>query len=206
MKRRIRWLAVVGLGAAVLLCSTGCLFNIFQTARTIGAGNVGLAFGTGLYVLTIDEASSYFLTPQARLTIGIADGVDLGLQSGLMVSIEGGDPGWLGAIGDFKFTLFDQPDAFALALGFGGGYSLEALGWEVLGEVFLDSNAKYLPVFLVYQPAMSITAGTFFHHLTGGLKLQISPQARILLQVDYEPVLGVLYGGVSYGIAFDVTF
>ena len=206
MRRRISVMAVGGLGCVVLLGSTGCLFNIFQTARTIGAGNIAFAFGSGLYVLTIDEESSYFVTPQARLTIGIAEGVNLGVQSGLMVSLEGGDPGWLGAIGDLKFSLFDEPGAFALALGIGGGYSIEALGWEVFGEVFLDSNAKYLPIFLVYQPAVSITSGTVFHHLTGGLKLAISPQARILLQVDYQPVLGVLYGGVSYGIAIDVTF
>ncbi|MDD4903118.1 MAG: hypothetical protein PHX77_01285 [Candidatus Bipolaricaulis sp.] len=204
MRMRIRTIAVVGLAGAVLLCSTGCLFNLFQTARTVGAGNIGLAFGSGIYALTIDSDTSYFLTPQARLAIGIAQGVDLGFQTGLMISLEGGDPGWLGAIGDVKFALLDQPGAAAIAVGLGGGYSLEAIGWEVFGELFFESNFRYLPVFLTYQPALCLTSGAMAHHLTGGLKLAISPQARVLIQVDWQPVLGVLFGGVSYGIAFEI--
>jgi hypothetical protein len=206
MRRRSRTMAAVGLAAAVLVCSTGCLFNIFQTARTIGAGNIGLALGSGLYALTIDETTTHFLTPQARLAIGIAEGVDLGFQTGMMVPLEGGDPGWIGVVGDVKFLLLDQPDSIALALGFGGGVSLEALGWEVFAELFLESNARYLPVFLTYQPSLSLTGATIFHHLTAGVKLAISPQARILLQADWQPILGVLYGGLSYGIAVALSF
>ena len=206
MRSRIRIMMVVGLVAAVLVCSTGCLFNIFQTARTIGAGNIGLALGSGLYALTIDETTTHFLTPQARLAIGIAEGVDLGVQTGMMVSLEGDDPAWMGIVGDVKFSLFDQPDSIALALGFGGGFSLEALGWEVFAELFLESNARYLPVFLTYQPSLSLAGATIFHHLTAGLKLAISPQARILLQVDWQPILGVLYGGLSYGVALQFAF
>jgi len=199
-------MAVVGLVAAVLVCSTGCLFNIFQTARTIGAGNIGLALGSGLYALTIDETTTHFLTPQARLAIGIAEGVDLGFQTGMMVSLEGGDPGWIGVVGDVKFLLLNQPGSIALALGCGGGFSLEALGWEVFAEIFLESNASYFPVFVTYQPSLSLAGATIFHHLTAGLKLAISPQARILLQADWQPILGILYGGLSYGIAVELSF
>ncbi len=205
MRTNIRTMAVVGLAGAVLLCSTGCLFNLFQTARTVGAGNIGLTFGSGLYALTVDENTSYFLTPQGRLAIGIAQGIDLGLQTGLMISLEGGDSGWLGAIGDVKFALFDQPGAAAIAVGLGGVYSLEAIGWEVFGELFFESRFRYLPVYVTYQPALCLTSGTMAHHLTGGLQLAISPQARILLQVDWQPILGALFGGMSYGIAFDIS-
>ncbi|MCX6094199.1 MAG: hypothetical protein NTY63_05165 [Candidatus Bipolaricaulota bacterium] len=196
-------MAVVGLGVAVLLCSTGCLFNIFQTARTIGAGNVALTLGTGLFDFNLDEAAhAYFLTPEARLAIGIADGVDLGVDTAFLVPLEGGETGWASTTADLKFALFDQPDSFALALGFGGGYSVEALGWEIFGEVFLDSNARYFPVFFAYMPELALVEGLgFIHHVTAGLKLQLSDSVRLLVEVNYN---SLTYFG--YGLALEVGF
>jgi len=203
MRNRVRTFLVVGLTGAVLVLSTGCLFNIFQTAKTIGAGNVALTIGSGLFDFNLlDTDSSYYLTPQARLTIGLADSVDLGFQTGLLMSLEGEDVGWCGATGDLKFALFDEPDSFALALGFGGGYSLETLGWEAFGEVFFDSNVKFLPIFVAYQPHVALVEGfALIHHFAGGLKLRLSDKARLLFQGDYNS-----YGYVSYGLALEVVF
>ena len=200
MRRRL--VLVIALVALVATLSTGCLFNIFQTARTIGAGNLAFTFGTGAFRLQVGDSTTYYATPQARLTLGLADAVDLGLQTGAMISLADGSPGWLGAIGDLKFRLFDEPDAFALALGFGGGYSVEYVGWGVFGEVFFDSNLRVLPIYFVYQPGIPLVADSLsvFHHLAGGLKLQLSDHARILLQVDYRT------GILSCGLAFEVGF
>ncbi len=202
MRRRL--VLVVALGALVVTLSTGCLFNIFQTARTIGAGNLAFTFGTGAFRLQIEDSTTYYVTPQARLTFGLADAVDLGLQTGAMISLANGSPGWLGAIGDLKFRLFDQPDSFALALGFGGGYSAEfvAVGWGLFGEIFLDSNLRVLPIFLCYQPGVPLGGDSFvvYHHLAGGLKLKLSDQARLLLQADYRA------GLVSIGLALEIGF
>jgi hypothetical protein len=203
MHKWIRIILAAGLLGAVLVTSTGCLLNLFQTARTIGAGNVALTLGSGLFDLNLDETNSdYYLTPQARVAVGIADGVDLGLQTGFLVPLEGGDVGWFGATGDLKFSLFDEPGAFALALGFGGGYSLEALGWEAFGEVFFDSNVRVLPIFLAYQPHVALLEGlALIHHFAGGLKLRLSDKARVLVQVDYNS-----YTFLSYGLAFEIAF
>ncbi len=203
MAKRVRVLTVVSLLACVLVTSTGCLLNLFQTARTLGAGNVALTIGSGLFDLDLDEVDSdYYLTPQARLAIGLADGVDLGFHTGFLVPLEGGDAGWFGATGDLKFALFDGPDSFALALGFGGGYSLEALGWEAFGEVFFDSNVRFLPIFFAYQPHVVLVEGFgLIHHFAGGLKLRLSEKARLLVQVDYNS-----YTFVSLGLALEIEF
>jgi len=204
MTKRVRGLLVVGLLIGVLLTSTGCLLNVFQTARTIGAGNVAFTIGSGLFDFNLDqEEADYYLTPQARLAIGLADGVDLGFHTGFLVPLEAdGDIGWFGATGDLKFALFDEPDSFALALGFGGGYSLEALGWEAFGEVFLDSNVRFLPIFLAYQPHIALVEGFgLIHHFAGGLKLRLSDKARIFVQIDYNS-----YTYVSYGLAIEIEF
>ena len=194
-----------GLGLATLVAtlSTGCLFDFLQTARTAGGGNLAFTIGAGILMLQGDGTTTNLsATPQARLTLGLADAVDLGLQTGALIPFSSGDPGWLGAIGDLKFRLFDEPDAFALALGFGGCYSVEYGGWGLFGEVFFDSNLRVLPIYFVYQPGIPLVADSFtvFHHLAGGLKLQLSDHARILLQADYRT------GILSCGLAFEVGF
>ena len=195
---------VLALAVLVGTLCTGCLFNIFQTARTIGAGNVAFTLGTGFFTIDVEEETSAYVTPQARLAVGLADGIDLGLQSGAMVAVPGGDPGWLGLVGDLKFSLFDEPESFALALGFGGGYSVEFLGtgWGAFGEIFLDSNLRVLPIFFAYQPGIPIGGDSFvlLHHFAGGLKLKLSEQTRLLVQADYRG------GLLSFGLALEVGF
>ncbi len=199
MRRRLA--LVFALAAALAMLATGCLFNIFQTARTVGAGNLSFTFGTGVLMFDVGDGANVSLTPQARLALGVAKGLDFGLQTGAMIPLASGDPGWLGAIGDLKFSLFDEPDSFALALGFGGGYSAEYVGWGVFAEVFFDSNVRVLPIFFSYQPAIALSSDTFtlLHHLTAGLKLRLSDQARILLQTDYRA------GLLSIGLALEIA-
>ncbi len=198
---RGRLVLVLGLLALVATLCTGCLFNIFQTARTVGAGNLAFTVGAGLLSVQIDESTSLSVTPQARLVVGLGDAVDLGLQTGALIPFNGGEPGWLGLIGDLKFRLFDEPGAFALAMGFGGGYSVEYLGWGVFGEILFDSNARVFPVYLAYQPGIPLAGDfTLLHHLAAGIKLRLSNEARILLQADYRT------GIWSFGMALEVGF
>jgi len=199
MRRRL--VLVLGLAALVATLCTGCLFNIFQTAKTLGAGNLAFTIGAGLLSVQVDESTTMSVTPQARLAVGVGDAVDLGFQTGAMIPFNGGDPGWLGAIGDLKFRLFDERDSFALAMGLGGGYSVEYIGWGVFGEILFDSNVRVFPVYFAYQPAVALSTDfTLLHHIAAGLKLRLSNQARILLQVDYRT------GIWSVGMALEVGF
>lgn len=201
MKKKARWL-VVGVLLGTMFLLSGCFFNIFQTARTVGAGNVALTVGSGALQITIGDSSSWMLIPQARLTVGLADNVDLGFATGAMVSLNGGDPGWLGAEGDLKFGLFNEPDAFALAVGLGGGYTFIMGGWGAFGEVLFNSNLRVFPVFISYRPIVPFGADelTIFHQLAGGLHLRISPQAALYLQADS------LNGLISFGVALEIAF
>ena len=98
MKNKVRWLVVgVLLGGMFLL--SGCFFNIFQTAETVGKGNVALTIGTGAMQVTVGKNTNLLFVPQARATFGLADNVDLGVTTGALVSLSGGSPAWLGAEG-----------------------------------------------------------------------------------------------------------
>jgi len=205
MRRRVRILLLVGLLAGVLLTSTGCLFNLFQTARMLGAGNTAFTIGTGLMDPIQNGQADWSLTPQARFAVGVTDGIDFGLQTGAFVPLSTGDFGWLGLKGDFKFSILDDPETFSLAMGFGGGYGAEFLNWALFGTVLFDVNAT-IPIFLVYQPTIPLQAGTFtvWHHLAGGLRLTLSDSAAILLVIDYRSQLpGALF---SFGIAIEMGF
>ncbi len=201
MKKKARWLMVGALLGTMFLLS-GCFFNIFQTASTVGAGNVALTVGTGALQMTIGNNSSWMLIPQARLTVGLADNIDLGVTTGALVSLNGGSPGWLGAEGDLKFGLFDEPDAFAAAIGFGGGYTFIMGGWGAFGEIIFNSNLRVLPIFIAYRPIVPFGADdlTIFHQLAGGLRLRISPQAALYLQADS------LNGLISVGVGLEIVF
>lgn len=200
MNRRVRIALAVGLLAGVLLTSTGCLFNLFQTARMLGGGNVALTIGTGLMDIALDEGPNWNLTPQARIAVGLSDVVDLGFQTGALVPLSTGDFGWMGAKGDLKFSIFDDPASFSLAMGIGGGYALEFLDWGLFGEVLFTVNT--FPIFLAYQPTIPLGGEGFalLHHVAGGLALSISEKATVLLVVDYRD------GLFSFGIALEVGF
>jgi len=201
MKRTLRLVLILGILAPTLLLS-GCLFNIFQTARMIGAGNVAMTIGTGLMDVVADGDPDWNLTPQARITVGLSDDVEFGMQTGALVPLSTGDFGWLGAKGDFKFSIVDDPETFSLAMGFGAGYGLEFLNWGFFGEVFFNVNTV-LPIFLSYQPTIPLQGEGFtvWHHIAGGLRLPITETAAILLVVDYRnPNL------FSYGLAFEIGF
>ena len=201
MRKRVRIVLVAGLLGAVLLTSTGCLFNLFQTARMIGAGNAAITLGTGLMNILPDEDPNWNLTPQARLAIGLSDKIDLGMQTGALVPLSTGDFGWMGAKADLKFSVIDDPETFSLAMGFGAGYGLEFLNWGLFGEILFNINST-LPLFLVYQPTIPLEADGFvvWHHIAGGLRLTISETAALILIVDYRAPL------FSFGLAIEIGF
>lgn len=200
MKKRIRWVLCLGLIPASLMLS-GCLFNIFQTARMIGAGNMAVTIGAGLMDIVVDEDPNWNLTPQARLAFGLSDSVDLGFQTGAMVPLSTGDFGWMGAKGDLTFSILDDPETFSLAMGFGAGYGVEFLNWGLFGEVLFNVNAT-LPIFLAYQPTIPLQGGGFalWHHVAGGLALPISETSALILVVDYRN------GLFSFGLALEIGF
>ena len=199
-KRRLRSMVIVGLLLVVVLLS-GCYFNVFQTARTVGAGKVAISVGSGVVTIQVGQDSSLIFTPQARLTVGLLDNVDLGVQSGLMIGASG-SPGFLGAIGDIKLALLQDPETFSLAVSIGGGYSPGLLGWGVDLSVYLDSNIVFLPIYAVYRPILPLSGTTLgvINQFAGGLHLDLSDSARILIEVDSWN--GVLGGGISLDIIF----
>jgi len=205
MRRMIRVALAVVLLGGVLILSTGCLFNIFQTARMLGAGNTALTIGVGMMdIVTIDDGPNWNLTPQARLTFGLSDTVDLGIQTGALVPLSTGDFGWLGVKGDVLFSLVDDPEAFSFAVGIGAGYGLEFLNTAVFGEAIFSVNGS-LPLTIVYQPTVPLTgAFTVLHHISGGLELPISETASIFLVVDVRPQEPRML--VSYGLGFQIGF
>ncbi len=197
---RLRSLALVGLLLAAVLLS-GCYFNIFQTARTIGKGNVALTVGSGVLNLAAPGDYNWIFTPQGRITIGLADNVDIGVQSGMMIGSTG-EPSFLGVVGDLKIGLVQDPESLSFAIGVGGGYQPGLLGWGVEASVYLDSNLRFLPIFFVYRPMLLLDADplTIIHHLGGGLHLDLSDHARILIEIDSWN--GQLGGGICLDIIF----
>ena len=200
MKRRLRILFAIAVVLPTILLS-GCLFNIFQTAKMVQSGDLSVLIGAGILPITIDTDTSWNVTPQARVAFGLSDSINLGLHTGAMIPLSTGEPGWLGATGDLKFSLIDNPESISLAVGFGGGYGIHFMGWGVFGEVFLDLNV--FPLYFAYQPTVPLGGDGFavLHDVAVGLALSISEKARLLIQVDTRNL-----GLFSYGMGFEITF
>jgi len=199
MRTQTRWVLCIGLITMALLLS-GCLYNIFQTAAMIRGGDVGLAVGSGLVNMGFDDDPLWMVTPQARVAFGLSDTVNLGVQSGVGIPLTTGSPGWMGAVGDIKVSILEDPGPLAVAVGAGGGFSVEWVGWGVFGQILLDSNLRAFPVFAAYQLAAPLSGGgrRLWHHLAVGWRWRLSEQAQMLLQVDLAVPL------ISFGVAVDI--
>lgn len=200
MKRTFRLLLAVGLVVPMILLS-GCLFNVFQTAKMLQAGDVSVLIGSGLMNVAIDEDAAWTLTPQARLNFGLSDFVNLGIHTGAMIPLSTGDVGWLGVAGDLKFSLVNHPESISLSAGFGAGYGLHFIGFGVFGEIFLDLNV--FPLFFAYQPTVPLSGEGFlvWHDVSIGMPLVLSEKARLIILVDTRNL--ALF---SYGIGFEISF
>lgn len=200
MKRTFRVMLAVGVVIPLILLS-GCLFNVFQTAKMLQSGDMSVLIGTGIMDLSVDEGSSWALAPQARLNFGLSDAVNLGFHTGALIPLSSGEPGFLGVAGDLKFSLVNNPESITLSAGFGAGYGLHFLGFGVFGEVFLDLNV--FPLFFAYQPTIPLTGEglTVFHDVSVGFPLVMSEKARLIILADTRNL-----SLVSYGIGFEISF
>ena len=200
MKRRLRVLLAVGLAIPMILLS-GCLFNIFQTAKMVQSGDVSVLIGSGAMPITIDTDTSWSLTPQARLVFGLSNSINLGLHTGALISLSTGEPSWMGFMADLKFSIVNDPESISMAVGFGGGQGIHFIGWGIFGEIFLDLNV--FPLFFAYQPTIPLSGEGFavWHDVAIGLALNLSDKARLIIQVDTRN-----FALLSYGMAFEISF
>lgn len=196
MKRWICRGLSLALVIPVLLLS-GCLFNVFQTAQMVSSGDVSFLLGTGVMDIGINDTSNWILTPQARVSFGLSDSANLGLQTGATLPLSGGDLGWLGFRGDVKFSIVDDPMTVSLAVG--GGYGLHFIGWGICGGVFVDLNA--IPLFIGYHPTIALGEGGWglWHDIAVGVAVSLSPRVRLLAEIDTRN-----FWLLSYGLGFDV--
>jgi hypothetical protein len=189
--------------------STGaCAFNSFETAGAIGEQVVALTFGIGLATTELGAGGTWYLVPQGRLTIGLLEGLDLGVQSGWKQAGYGaGATDWLGGLIDVKITSAYVPGMYTVAWGAGGGFGLDFLGngWGVFLQLLYESHAPLLPVYVTYRsilPLDAITAGSieFKGYIAGGFCLRLAPIARLLLVAD------VYEGSMSLGLGLETGF
>ena len=201
MKRWGRVSIVVALLVSLCLL-TGCFFNVFETARSIGQGKASLVVALAAMNIQIESTPTWLMTPQARLTVGLTDNLDLGLRSGVSIGLATGNVAFLGAVGDLKLTLFQAPNSFAMALGVGGGYSSGMVGWGLEGSVYLESTVPFFPAYFVYRPLLPLTGTSsgVIHQFAAGLRLALSPNAQLLVEVATWG--GVVSGGIGFAIAF----
>ncbi|OGD76812.1 MAG: hypothetical protein A2Y64_06420 [Candidatus Coatesbacteria bacterium RBG_13_66_14] len=160
------------------------------TARTVGAGKVGLTGGAGVIPFAVDSESDYddilnfdvdvvFINPQGRLDIGLSDAVDLGFQTGLMLVSGAEGFGWLGMLADVKWAVVDDPDS--VTLSWGGGVGWMYLGGVLEGHLFLDSNVPFLPFYAAVKPRLTVGAGSgFTYDLSAGIHIEFSDSFRLI--------------------------
>jgi hypothetical protein len=205
-RRKAKLIGALALVLAVGILTTGCFFNIFQTARTLGKGTVALNLGMAAINFAVGTENNWVCTPQGRLAMGIADGVDIGIGSGVMFILDTRELEFLGVVGDIKASLSAQPEGFALAAGYGGVYSPWMDGWGLEVSIYVDSTLPYLPVYFVYRSIFQFGGDGFTvepqvqHQLAGGLHLMHSPTTRLLIEIDS-------WGGLlSAGIGLEILF
>jgi len=195
----------------VPLSLTGCFFNFLQTARTIGSGEAALTLGLGA-IMNAEYIA--YLTPQGRFTVGMTEGIDLGFQSGVRIGMgpAAGDVKFLGAVGDLKFSVLDEPQLL-MAVGAGGGYSHDAYrdknGWGLSLSAYCEpvfSHLLDLSCCAGYRLHLPLgksddSDGRVRHQLALSISFILSDQARLIVELNGLPFED-LY---SLGLALEVT-
>ena len=205
MKKRCLILVLV---LAAAWSTEACAFNLLETAGPIGEQVVALTFGIGLATTELGAGGTWYLVPQGRLTIGLLEGLDLGIQGGWkQPGGEAGATDWLGVLIDVKITSAHVPDTYTVAWGAGGGFGLDFLGngWGAFLQFLFESHAPLLPIYVTYRsilPLDAITAGSieFKGYIAGGFHLRLASIARLLLVVD------VYQGSASLGLGIEIAF
>ncbi len=204
MRKRVLVAAVVAVAA---WSAVAFGFNLFATAGAVGEQQVAMTFGFGVTTTDLSGGGSWYLVPQGRVTIGLLQGFDLGIQSGWTTELGTGSAQWLGTLLDVTITAAYVPGGYTLAWGGGGGYGLDFFGngWGIFFQLLFESHSKYFPVFVTYRSALpfdtlSSTSIELDGYIAGGLCLRLAPIARLLLVVDFHGGLASLGAGLE--IAF----
>jgi len=191
--------------------ATGCFMTNLTTAKTVGAGKVGLTAGAGVipFGVTLDEDDDgllsfdtdvVFINPQGRLDIGLSDSVDLGFKTGFMLVTGAEGFGWLGALADVKWAVVDDPDSVTFSLGGGLGYSI--WGFTAEAHLFLDSNVPFLPFYVAAKPRLGTGgASGFFYDVSGGVHIEFSDSFRLIL--DWTTFAFLMH---SFGLGVQFIF
>ena len=198
---------VLGVVLAAVLSAAGHALNLLETAGPVGAQKVALTFGVGVATTELGEGGTWYLVPQGRLTMGLLQGLDLGVHGGWATEIGTGAVDWLGVLLDVKITAAHAPDMYTFAWGAGGGYGLDFFGngWGVFLQILFESHSPFLPIFINYRSILSFdeiigTSIAFEGYLAGGLRLRLAPIARLLLGVD------IYRGLASLGLGLEIAF
>jgi len=178
--------------------------NVLETATPIGAEHLKLTFGIGLATSETGGVTSWHFTPQLRLALGIADGIDVAVQSGILSTIGSTDVDILGAILDAKFTLAHAPGLYTMAWGAGGGYGLGFLGdgWGIFAQFLFESHARLFPVYFVYRGILPMDSGgiRFVPYTALGVDLPLAPNTQLFLGADFY------LGEISIGLGLTIWF
>lgn len=197
-----RW--VLSMICVVVVSAAGYGFNLIETAGPVGGQQVALTFGFGMATTDLGGGGTWVLVPQGRLTIGLSEGLDLGIHSGWTTEIGTGAVDWLGTLVDVKVTAAHVPGRYTLAWGAGGGVGLDFFGngWGIFLQVLFESHSAYLPIFVNYRSVLPFDGAdiAFEGYLAGGLQLRLAPIARLLLVVD------VYDGLASLGVGLEIAF
>jgi hypothetical protein len=187
---------------AGLLLACGCYMTNLTTARTVGAGKVGLTGGGG--VIIGSREYGFFELPLLRVDVGLAETFDLALQTGACIGYPGG---WFGGEASCKWKLIDDPGSVTLSVGGGFEYFY---GPAVNAHIFVDSNLPYLPLYVAVKPRLHVHTSLHTEVMVGcdlsaGIHIDFSECFRLILDSTTQ-LLSYGWGSYGFGLGAQVVF
>ncbi len=194
----------VAIGISLLaLLFTGCLMNNITTARPVGAGNVSLTGGLGVYNDETSATPNIFL--EGRLDIGLTDRLDLGFRTGL-VSANHWYPYHTGLGASIKYAFIDDPNSVTIAVGADMRWSLLYFEESFIGaSLYIDSNLPFLPVYFSLHPVNYnnwTEENYFILCFAGGLHFDLNDTIRLLVGATATELWGHEWWNFGAGVQF----
>jgi len=198
---RLRHVAIAISLLALLF--TGCFMSHMTTARPVGAGNVSLTGGLGVYNDEMAATPNIFL--ESRLDIGLTDRLDLGFRTGF-VTANYWYPRHTGLGASIKYAFVDDPDSVTIAVGADLRLSLLYFEKSFFGaSLYIDSNIPFLPVYFSLHPVNYQSwfgEDNFILCFAGGLHFDLSDTIRLLVGATAAELWGLEWWNFGTGVQF----
>ena len=192
--RNSRLIEIAAFLIVVMLSTSGCFFNVFQTAEPIPPGTFMLTGGAS----ALEYIGILYMTQQLHARYGISEGLDIGARIGSYLPVSNGSLELMGVVTDIKYQLLKQPSV-ALGIGLGAVVPMGGLFPDFVLEAsaYGSFNVGFLAPYIAFRSGWNISDMKIENQLALGTAVEMGDVIDLWLEASLVRSTWAIGGAVS---------